>query len=178
MQICPNCNEPISSRLLVCPLCGHTIKEMEEEVIDTLPAPSRPTQVVKSLSDRPGFVNVIAILTGLSGVLQAIGAVALMFSDGLDPGRQFWGGLRLLGLAIFTFMVTWGLWQRRNWARILVIISQGLAVLNCYADRNFVSFILMPVSIYIIYWLIKHDNIFHDRPRDSISMSRYNKYDD
>jgi hypothetical protein len=102
---------------------------------------------------RPGCVSLYAGWTFLSGILGIFFALYLPTflannsSILLDPANypvgvepidpEFFSFLRtfLAGYSIFiflagvvTFLVGWGLWSMRNWARIFILVTQGISL--------------------------------------------------
>jgi hypothetical protein len=102
---------------------------------------------------RPGCVAVYALWMIFSGILGVFFALylptffrsslpALLDPANLPPGSepidpQFLEALRpfLAGYSVFIFLVSiigvligWGLWTMRNWARVLILLTQGLAL--------------------------------------------------
>lgn len=80
--------------------------------------------------ERPGCVTAYAVLLGIAAVMLAlagwIGGSTLM-SEGDDEI-----GLLLLVAgtigAVLYFVIARGLWQMRNWARVLVMVVTGLGI--------------------------------------------------
>jgi tetratricopeptide (TPR) repeat protein len=104
---------------------------------------------------RPGCITVYAGLTGFSAVMSVLGALAFAFmfnasSDMFEEAmamqgtpmlfdvelikQLMWAYLcfALVGAAI-NLTIAVGLWMMKNWARIVVIVLQGLGVLGALA---------------------------------------------
>jgi hypothetical protein len=104
---------------------------------------------------RPGCITVYALLTFLSGIFGIAAALLLptLLANNssilLDPSNyprganpldpQFLQFLQtyIMAYSIFvflfsivTFLVGWGLWTMRNWARVLILLTQGLSLVG------------------------------------------------
>jgi hypothetical protein len=102
--------------------------------------------------ERPGCVSIYAILTFLSGGFGIVFALFLPtllaensnllldpanFPSGVNPvDPEFLSFMRtyFMGYSIFlflssvlSFLVGWGLWTMRNWARIFILVTQGIS---------------------------------------------------
>lgn len=59
----------------------------------------------------------------------------------------------------FTYIVLWQYWKGKNWARILVLLTGGVAILNLFAfsSENFWAGALIVVEaifgIFMLWWL-------------------------
>lgn len=87
----------------------------------------------------PTVVKVISVLYYIGAVFELIIAVLLFVGSGtiktqvpllavLGPFLIV-GGIILLGIAVLSFFVGWGLWKAKKWARIVAIIFAVLGVL-------------------------------------------------
>lgn len=134
---------------------------------------------------RPGCVTLYAVLTGIGGLFGAVGAIAVgalvssgrgMFEQALQmdtPGLMFdaeailamlWvyvAGMVLV--AAINLAIAIGLWNLKNWARIAVIVLQGLGLLGslCQATTMIISLRKLAtglgaqgVPIFFIAWLL------------------------
>ena len=87
----------------------------------------------------PTGVKVISVLYYIGAVFELIISVLFFVGSGaiktqvpllavLGPFLIV-GGIILLGLAVLSFFVGWGLWKAKKWARIVAIIFAVLGVL-------------------------------------------------
>lgn len=170
---------PIStSSGVYCPSCGRfnaSWRSVCEQCHTQLAPPDRPTSA--SLHTRPGCVTVYAILLGAGAFFLAIssliGGIIVLGSDVAIGLLLMVGGS---ALAALEFLIARGLWNMRNWARIIVIILQILGVLNGLLQMFlriaiFGSVSLIDIGIfilglaiggYVIYWFASHGEYFRE----------------
>ena len=140
---------------------------------------------MQSTRGRPLGVTVIAILNVIGGIMMLIGGIAAVTGGALLPlvpqdtlqegvpgtgmealssvstsvlgGGAIVVGAILIGLAIFSFVVAWGLMKGRKWAWtatvVLSVISIVFAVVSLVAQNWFaiINIILSGVIIYYMY---------------------------
>jgi hypothetical protein len=125
---------------------------------------------------RPTGVTIIAILNIISGIIMLIGGVALVAIgsalhsafDGTDPGMSILAGMSgafgiamggiIFALAIFSFIVAYGLWNGKGWAWTLTVVLSIISIaLNAIslAGANFGGIISMIISAVILYYLYR-----------------------
>jgi uncharacterized membrane protein (DUF2068 family) len=150
---CPNCGAFNEDSAPVCYYC----KKEFPDVPQSAKLPPAKTSARDSHSEgqgprarRPGCLTLYAgwmLLSGLVGIAAALALPTVIAQDptiltaesfrmeGLDPQavelvRQYFAYYFVLVfvVSIATLVVGWGLWAMRNWARILVLISQGLSL--------------------------------------------------
>jgi tetratricopeptide (TPR) repeat protein len=167
-------------------------------------ADRQPT--ASQLSKRPGCVSVYALLTGIGaalGLLGILGSAALVFGSrsGLEDVLSLSDGYSLLTAQQFTTIVAGslgfallastinlaiaiGLWNMKNWARIVEILRQGLGLLfsllaggaflilyrRALAQYDLASyptfflaalFVGLIVQAYFIFWFVANRELFH-----------------
>jgi len=70
---------------------------------------------------RPGGVTLVAVIAWISGAINIIAGILLMFAAIMAP-EALWFGLIQLALGIITIVVSLGLFRGRNVARIIVTV--------------------------------------------------------
>jgi len=70
---------------------------------------------------RPGGVTVVAVIAWITGAINIIAGILLMFAAIMAP-EALWFGLIQLALGIITIVVSLGLFRGRNVARVVVTI--------------------------------------------------------
>lgn len=74
---------------------------------------------------RPAGVNLTA---GAIVVLQALNLIlGIVYRPVPDPPGSL---IYLTLVAVVGLAITWFFWQRRNWARILILISSAIVIIN------------------------------------------------
>ncbi len=105
---------------------------------------------------RPGCVTAYALLMFISAALIAIGGL-LAGLVAMTGGANYGGSESLavfavsgvviivftLGFSVLEFLLAYGLWTLKNWARILLIVLQVLGLLS-----NLVSVVCVGLGIY------------------------------
>lgn len=162
-----------------CSACGHLNAAWRsecEQCQTKLTLPKRSTYYER---ERPGCVTAYAILIGVVASLVAIGGFVsglnLMASEGRNSGLA---GLLVIiiagGVAGLEFLIARGLWQLKNWARILVIVLQSLSILTSlislcvslsgssdYSGIRIAGTIIgIGINVYIIYWFAGNSEYF------------------
>jgi ribosomal protein L40E len=139
------------------------------------------------LGERPGCVTLYAVLLGIVAGLTVIeGTIsffALIGGSYENPGLGIIVVAGILVVAGLEFLLARGLWQLKNWARITVIVIQGLGVLSSvlyfvlialgtrainlatreitYDTSGIIGEIVgLAISGYIIYWFASHRQHF------------------
>ena len=120
---------------------------------------------------RPGCVTAYVVLAAI-GVLGAIFWIALSLTL-KNPGLTNSLAAYILVISAVNLAIIVGLWRMRNWARALVMVSQGLSILaellwlfrvtgsgseNPFAPIG--SLIGIGVSGYIVWWFHKNRQRF------------------
>lgn len=85
--------------------------------------------------NRPTGVSVIAVLSFLGGISNIVAGLGLLFAP--IPGQVaalatpfIVLGLVFVALGAFHIAVGWGLWELKNWARIVEIILRALSLIQ------------------------------------------------
>ncbi|MDP1728583.1 MAG: hypothetical protein Q8L27_00075 [archaeon] len=114
----------------------------------------KTTEIIKKMPTRPVGVTILSILgyigavfTLLMGLVMIFGSVALFNFLTTLPEFQMYElmgtigatffiimGIILLPLAVLDYFIARGLWNGRNWARIIILVFIGIsAVQNLFA---------------------------------------------
>jgi hypothetical protein len=161
---------------IYCSTCGHLNPSWRSECakcLTKLGSPDKPAYARAQHStytheyDRPGCVTAYAILMGIAaGILGILGLVG-----GLVGGEVVLG-LFVGVMSVLYFFLARGLWQLKNWARILLIVLHGLSIVSGLvrmgiglsdADPSVTicgAAIGLAISGYIIYWFASHGEYF------------------
>ena len=146
---------------------------------------------------RPGCVTAYAILLFLGAGLMALGGIViaiLLFGSSatlksMNLGASSLGAMSALGgiiaflicslFVVFYIVLGWGLWNLKNWARILVIIIQSLGlcgnifsiiapILNLSSNTHANPLATLSGGVFglvlggiIIYWFGSHGEYFN-----------------
>lgn len=86
--------------------------------------------------ERPTGITILAVLYAIQGILylsipamlSAIFADFLALPGFLEAGLVCWGIFGIV--ALICFLIAWGLWSAKGWARILAIIFAILGLFN------------------------------------------------
>lgn len=90
----------------------------------------------------PTGVKVISVLYYIGAALSVIAAI-IMFAGGsvlatllpaILTGLVAVMGIFMLGMAVLDFFIARGLWRAQKWARIIVIIFAGLAIIGAIVN--------------------------------------------
>ena len=137
----------VSGIAFICRVAGE--REMNQS------ASTQPT--VKPLG-----LTLVAVYTGISAVLSALGGAGLLFAA-TSPGvtHQWWApilGFALLLVGVLAFAVTYGLWVLVSWghslARLIYIVSVPLGLFALLADRTAGNVILQLVGVALAIWIL------------------------
>ena len=124
-----------------------------------LQAPKAPGSAVSVENSRkhPGCVTVIAIYLVLGAVSSGLG-------EFVRAGRMDGGVWIALTFAALYLVIAAGLWQLKNWARIVTIILIGVNLLFMipliFSGLAAVGLPNLVVGGFIIYWLVKNSQYF------------------
>jgi uncharacterized membrane protein (DUF2068 family) len=149
---CPHCGSFNEDTATVCYFCKKELPQGADRP-QPIPSPSSPDPANRNRTPdyrRPGCVTVYTILIFLSGLLGMCSALYLPSIVANDPLvlAEKYPEIRTLdpqALAVFssvfkyylvflfvysvgTILVGYGLWTMRNWARVVIIIVQGLSL--------------------------------------------------
>jgi hypothetical protein len=153
-QQCPHCGSYNVETAAVCYFCK---KELPRSAASpqSPAAPALPIRV-KTPEDsstdyrRPGCVTIYAIwifFSGVMGIISALYLPTVIAGDPMSLAREY-PEIRELDLQAFeiflnffkyylvfffvysviTLLVGWGLWTMRNWARVVILVIQGLSL--------------------------------------------------
>ena len=134
----------------------------------TATAPYSAAPVVK---ERPLGVVILAVLYVLEGLVMLLGAVGMMFAGALlgsvgdetGVGSLLGAisaivGVVLLIFAILAFLVAWGLYSGKGWARFIAIILAVLSLiigLVSLVSLSWTSAVQLVIAIIILYYLFQ-----------------------
>jgi hypothetical protein len=111
---------------------------------------------------RPGCVTAFAILLGVAAVFYSLGSLLGLLGSFGDTGRLIEIGTTLVLSGLY-IAVAIGLWSMKNWARIAVIVLQGLGTLILFGllfSGMLYAVIGIIVGVYIIYWFVVNGKYF------------------
>jgi uncharacterized membrane protein (DUF2068 family) len=117
---------------------------------------------------RPVGVTIIALLDIIGGVLLILGALIMLLLEGvaasiLGPMVIFMRSLLtaisafLIIGAVVDFVIGWGLWKGKNWARIVNILLLALGIIS-----PIITYLIMSVALRIpagAAWYLLQGNI-------------------
>jgi hypothetical protein len=129
---------------------------------------------------RPTGVTILSILDFIFGACALLGGILVMVGGGFmasmmnqaqstNPGMSgasgiFAGlgaalGVVIIIIAVIYFLIGWGMWKVKNWARILTIIFCALSALSQLWSlvHNFSIFgiVILAIDVLIIWYLLK-----------------------
>jgi uncharacterized membrane protein (DUF2068 family) len=157
---CPSCGSFNDETAAVCYFCKKPLAISPERTakIQSAAATGSSAGVRKRAAGftRPGCVSLYAGFFFLDGILGIAGLItALSDASGFNPSvlssqlsgageldpnflrlvPAYWALALILVLffSILNLAVGWGLWTMRNWARVYVMVAQGIGVLSCAA---------------------------------------------
>jgi hypothetical protein len=164
------------------------VRQVAKEILEGLGVnvPEMPASPAYSPPrERPGCVTAYAVLLFISAGLAALGGLIAGLSMMSDSAYQFMGlGIMVVILIVagLYFLLGRGLWQLKNWARIIVMILQGLGLLGSLLSMcNALSLTSNPgfygyqsdptgsiiggivglaIGGYILYWFAVHAEYF------------------
>jgi uncharacterized membrane protein (DUF2068 family) len=149
---CPHCGSFNEESAAVCYFCKKELPQGADRPQPII-SPSAPDSANRNRTPdyrRPGCVTVYTILVFLSGLLGVCSALylpSIVANDPMALAREY-PEIRTLdpqALAVFssvlkyylvflfvysvgTMLVGYGLWTMRNWARIVILVVQGLSL--------------------------------------------------
>ncbi len=140
---CPSCGHLNDPGRLICDSCGADLPKTFET-----PAPPPAPQ------ERPGCVTAYAILLAFGG------AIRFFFALTFDSAWT------LLG-ATLDILAAYGLWNRKNWGRILAMVLGVLGIfyytlLDVYTRYGVIGFLIsLIINGIIIWWFAFHREYFN-----------------
>jgi len=148
---CSNCGHPNPLWAVACEKCFKRLTPVDGVDFSKL----------KVMRSRPGCITAYAILLFISAGLAVLGGAAFVImtielrspssplaQSGLGS-QPWWGFISTFALAAsvisvgFNLFMGWGLWNLKNWARILVIVLTSLGALGSLG--SLVSLVAMTV---------------------------------
>lgn len=162
---------------IYCSACGHNNPSWRTECEQCKTVLVSPDRIATAKTrERPGCVTAYAILLGIAAGIFAISGI---FGGFLMPDAGLGFTLISLVIAGLFFLLVRGLWQLKNWARIIIIVLQSLGilgsliqgcnVLNIATSYGFSGEITgaicgtvigLGISGYIIYWFATNGEYF------------------
>lgn len=167
--ICPDCGHENPIWNTICARCGAEIQSSRSQSANTL-----KVKFDVDAGGRPGCVTAYAMLMGITGAALAlgglIGGIWSMADDDAGNGILILVG-GLIGGGLY-FLLTRGLWQMRNWARVLMLVFSGLGIASSVitmcaslsGDAGGAGFFTGLLSIIIpgiiFYWFYDNGRLF------------------
>ena len=111
---------------------------------------------------KPLGLILVAVYTGISAVINALGGAGLMFAAASpEVTHQWWApilGFALLLVGVLAFAATYGLWVLVSWgyslSRLIYIVSIPLGLVALLADRTAGNVILQLVGVALAVWIL------------------------
>jgi uncharacterized membrane protein (DUF2068 family) len=151
---CPHCGSFNEESATVCYFCKMDLPKSAAPLkASGTTAPSSPARTLENRPTeyrRPGCITAYALLTLISGIVGICSALYLPSVISGDPMQlageypeireldpqtlAFFTGFLKYYLVFFflysvgTLLVGWGLWTMRNWARVTIIVVQGISL--------------------------------------------------
>lgn len=171
-------NEPQAIR---CPSCGYLNPPGAAECANCHASLVAGLPSSRFVPERPGCVSAYAVLLGVAAVLTGIGGLIVLLA-GMAFGETIKGSgfalviilILYLVIAVLYFLLARGLWQMKNWARVVVIVLHSLAILASVCSisalpgsetsqgSTLVGTVAgLIISGIIIYWFATHRQQFH-----------------
>ncbi len=131
-----------------------------------------PYTAAPTVKERPTGVLLLAVLYVIEGLLMLLGALAMLMAgafvgavgDSVGVGG-FTGifeavamviGVFLLILGLLAFLVAWGLYAGKGWARVVAIVLAVLSLIGGLASIGSITGIIEVVlAILILYYLFQ-----------------------
>lgn len=146
MKLCVNCGQQLPLAARFCKKCG---VEQPQPSLQTKDNVSPEVKVER----RPVGVTIIAILDIIGGVFLILGALIILLLEGvaasiMGPMVLFIRPLlaaisaSLVIFAAVDFVLGWGLWKGKNWARLVNIILLALGIIS-----PILTFLILPVAL-------------------------------
>lgn len=165
-------------RTVYCSSCGHPNPSWRSQCENCRTQLATPDRSYPTQKERPGCVTAYAVLLWISAALVGLGGPIFGFAFASEMREDvlliLFAVAVAIGAAALNAAIGWGLWRLKNWARILVIVFQGLGVLSNLATLCIVlgnsgaaeptslcsTIIGLAVSGYIIYWFASNSEYF------------------
>lgn len=168
--LCPKCGATAAPANQCCTACGAYLDRAPDGAplaSAVLPAGAAPapavtlTRVAPLQPARPGCVTAYALLLFLATGLLTIGGIALGGSGDIS-GPQV---LLFVALGGGELAIAIGLWRMQNWARVLLIVVQGLGIavsLVSLLGGSGTSGVLLGVAVnaFITSWFARNGRLF------------------
>lgn len=167
------------SAVVYCATCGFSNPTWRWECEKCHAQLARPAQPATALPhDRPGCLTAYAILLGIASGFIGLGGLAVGVVQVGQPGNAGAGLVTMtiaVTVGVLYGLLTRGIWRMRNWARVVVIVLQGIAcainVLSACASLStssstasgpvlLAAFAGLAISGVIIYWFASHGEYF------------------
>lgn len=183
-----NQSHQIPGQNIICSRCGHSnpawyaaCEKCNERIslVNSGQAPVSRKKAEERIRRRPGCVTAYAIILALAGSLFVIYGLVIGLVGTSDLAEIPLEGTIIictyLGIAGFQYILAYGLWNLKNWARIIIIIIQGLSVILSILSttilasfgytrtlgENIIGIIVsLLVSGYILYWFVINEIYF------------------
>lgn len=119
------------------------------------------------VSQRPIGVTILAVLAYIGAVFSLLAGIAMLFGSAiigpiLNKIPEYamaatWGpiafillGLFLIACAVLDYFIGKGLWNGKNWARILVLVLTSLSALSSLMSFDLVGLVIAGLIIWYL----------------------------
>ena len=163
LKTCSKCGEANASTDRHCFACGANLGDTkpssDQDAVDI--ARQHPKK-------RPGCITAFAVwlfLSGIGTLIRAVPAIAIITQD-LASIRERGDTFSIIMTvsysldALLSLLTAWGLWQMKNWARILTIVELSLAILICFVLNPGLGAVALLIFGYVVYWMASHGELF------------------
>jgi hypothetical protein len=154
---CSKCGHPNPTYLTICQKCKTNLFAPVGK-LDQFP------------QERPGCITAYVILMGIGMVFILIALITIAFRPAVlaTVDVSAFDFLYIIPILIVSVITAIGLWQLKNWARILVIASQGISIIGEVLTLMSGEYSLtctgltgIVISGFIIYWFWANGKYFH-----------------
>jgi len=112
-----------------------------------LPKPRQPAYTYTP--ERPGCLTAYVILLWIGAAFSILGGLlftGLMMSDRNLIAVGCLGGPLIIALGVFYIFLGLGLWRLKNWARIVVMVLQGLGIAGTLLELCLLLYLYLSTS--------------------------------
>ena len=149
LEACPQCGKELDPDAVFCPQCRAKVGE-EMEVLP------RPISVRRL----PLGLEILIVFGGLGAAFYFYSAIMVFYATALfpiDPGFLSLIGALWLLVAAFLAVVSWGLWNLKEWARKALLVNCVLSIFGAFFE--IILGLLALIYSIIILWYISRAHI-------------------
>ncbi len=152
LEVCPQCGNKLEADAIFCPQCRTQIKGQKEI--------STPTLTVRRL---PLGLEILIVFGALGAAFYFFSSVMAFYASTIFGGYSEVSGMMTaagmiwLLAAIFLAVVSWGLWNLKEWARKALIINALMALIAAFF--NIILGLLSLIYSIIILWYVFRPHI-------------------